>query len=382
MKKEVSLETVARHAGVAKSTVSFVLNNKGNVAPETKEKVEASLKALGYGKTNPTPAPPPFVRPSIPANQDKKNILIYVNPAVREFEVVSIYMAGLREYAVKEGAVVYSFAMSTSELEGSVQLQFLEQATQPQAILLIGIDSQNAFLKHALKSGKPCLVINRLSDDPDLSYISINHGEAGRDAARYLLELGHRHFALAVESSYNETEILRLEAFLDELSQHGPGVRAALVRSYKAPDRPENHRASQLADLVRDGRLPLNQTTPLKIPASLPVIREAAQLDPAFKPTCLVASTDLVTGPAQEGLQTAGLNVPRDVSVMSLNSSSISLKATPQTTAIDGLWHEIGYMAGRVLENLIDNKLIRCQKIQIGHRLVERGSTARPKSLA
>src|SRR4051812_23137009 len=119
MKKDVSLETVARHAGVAKSTVSFVLNNKGNVAPQTKERVEAALKELGYGKEQPAPVSPPLV----PANVEKKNILIYVNPAVREYEVVSTYMAGLREYALKGGQVAYSFAMSTSELESSVQLQ-------------------------------------------------------------------------------------------------------------------------------------------------------------------------------------------------------------------------------------------------------------------
>lgn len=67
---------------------------------------------------------------------------------------------------------------------------------------------------------------------------------------------------------------------------------------------------------------------------------------------------------------------------MSLNSSSVSLKVTPQLTVIDGQWQELGYVAGRILENLIDHKVIRCEKIQVKHRLIERGSTARPKTLA
>lgn len=378
MKKDVSLETVARHAGVAKSTVSFVLNNKGNVAPQTKERVEAALKELGYGKEQPAPVSPAPVS----VNIEKKNILIYVNPAVREYEVVSTYMAGLREYALKGGQVAYSFAMSTSELESSVQLQFLEQATQPQAILMIGINSTNPFMQHALQTGKPCLIINRLSDDPNLSYVSVNHHEVGRDAACYLLNLGHRHFCLVLESFYNESEISRLEGFLAEVARYGPEVQVALVKSFKAAEPPETYRASQLADLLQAGKLVFNREDEIKIPFGLTVIREQDWLDETFKPTCLVASNDRVTASAQAGLQATGLNVPRDVSVMSLNSSSVSLKVTPQLTVIDGQWQELGYVAGRILENLIDHKVIRCEKIQVKHRLIERGSTARPKTLA
>jgi LacI family transcriptional regulator len=383
MKKKVSVEQVARHAGVSKSTVSFVLNNKGNVASPTKERVEAALKELGYEKEDHSSPLTPLERvrteSPIPIPGEKKNILIYVNPSVREYEVVNTYMAGLREYALKEGQVAYSFAMSTSELESSVQLQFLEQAAQPQAILLIGINTNHPFLRQAIETGKPCLVINRINDDPNLSYVSVNHYETGRDAARYLVSLGHRHFALVVEDFYNESEISRVEGFLEELACQEPSsIRVALVKNYQATNPPETFRATRLADFLTGERLEFNGETILNIPSDLAVIRAKAQLDETFKPTCLVTANDRVAAMTQTGLQEAGLVVPRDVSVMSLNSSSASLKVNPQITAIDGLWYDLGYLAGRILENLIENKIIRCQKVQIRHRLIERGSTARP----
>ncbi len=376
MKKDISLEKVARQAGVAKSTVSFVLNNKGNVAPHTREKVLAALQELGYMKENRTvPAHLP-VRPPV----EKKNVLIYVNPTVKEDEVFSTYMAGLTEYAAKEGHLVFSFAMSSTEVESSLQLQFLEQAARPRAIVMIGINSDHSFMRQALQTGKPCLIINRVNAHPDLSFISINHEEAGRDAARYLLALGHRHFAVVVESYYNETELLRLEGLLEELAASSMEIQVVLVRRYKAPAEPEDYQAGSLAGLLRDGKMLFNNEPGLKTPARLKIISSELPLDPAFEPTCLLAANDYTANKTQAGLQAAGLVVPRDVSVMSLNNSSISLGASPQITVIDELWHEQGFLAGRILNDLVEHKQIRSQKMQIKHRLIERGSTARPKN--
>src|SRR5689334_7982010 len=44
----VTVIDVARHAGVSKSTVSNVVRGKAVVAPATKARVEASVRALGY----------------------------------------------------------------------------------------------------------------------------------------------------------------------------------------------------------------------------------------------------------------------------------------------------------------------------------------------
>lgn len=376
MKKGISLENVARRAGVAKSTVSFVLNNKGNVAPHTREKVLTALQELGYIKEN---QPMPVNLPAA-TKGEKKNILIYVNPTVRENEVFSTYMAGLRDYANKEGNLGFSFAMSSSEVESSLQLQFLEHATRPKAILMIGINSDHPFTRQALLSGKPCLVINRVNSNPDMSYVSINHSEAGRDAARYLIALGHRHFALTLGSYYNETEFGRVEGLLNELAANPVEVEVALVRSLKITPELDGYNANSLGTLLIDGKMKFfNIDTRLKIPESLSVVVGQDNLSSNFNPTCLVAANDHIAGRAQAALQAIGLVVPGDVSVMSLNSSSISLSASPQITVIDELWHDQGYLAGRILDDLIEHKLMRCQKIQIRHRLIERGSTVRPK---
>lgn len=44
----VSIKEVAKHAGVAISTVSKVLNGYPNISDETREKVQQTIKELNY----------------------------------------------------------------------------------------------------------------------------------------------------------------------------------------------------------------------------------------------------------------------------------------------------------------------------------------------
>ncbi|HML22893.1 MAG TPA: LacI family DNA-binding transcriptional regulator [Aggregatilinea sp.] len=49
--KRATMADVAQHAGVTKTTVSRVLNNKGEISPETREKVFKAVEHLGYRRS-------------------------------------------------------------------------------------------------------------------------------------------------------------------------------------------------------------------------------------------------------------------------------------------------------------------------------------------
>jgi len=48
MARSVTLIDVARHAGVSRSTASYVVTGTGRVSEETRERVRASMRELGY----------------------------------------------------------------------------------------------------------------------------------------------------------------------------------------------------------------------------------------------------------------------------------------------------------------------------------------------
>ena len=50
-RKRATLKVVARAAGVSTATASKVLNHRPDVAPDTRERVEAALREHGYEPT-------------------------------------------------------------------------------------------------------------------------------------------------------------------------------------------------------------------------------------------------------------------------------------------------------------------------------------------
>ena len=44
----IGIQEVAQRAGVSTATVSYIINNKKQVSPETRKRVEQSIKELGY----------------------------------------------------------------------------------------------------------------------------------------------------------------------------------------------------------------------------------------------------------------------------------------------------------------------------------------------
>ena len=58
-----TLADVARHAGVAMSTVSYVLSGKRSVSEDTRQRVQRSIEELNY-HPHPVPAPLPAAGPA------------------------------------------------------------------------------------------------------------------------------------------------------------------------------------------------------------------------------------------------------------------------------------------------------------------------------
>ncbi|HEX2916451.1 MAG TPA: LacI family DNA-binding transcriptional regulator [Chloroflexia bacterium] len=385
--KPVSVEQVAKRAGVAKSTVSFVLNNKGNVSPVTREKVLASIKELGYTKDRPRARKSSDTPPPVQARETEKNIVAYINPKIRFTEAANGYISGLRQWA-KTNNFSLTLAITGSELETENQFLFIEQTAEPSGVVIIGVDPDEAFISKVLELKVPGVIINRITNHPDLSFVAINHEEAGHDAARYLLGLGHRQFLFMVEPDYNRTEIARLKGFMAELAGFGEQTGIALVRQLLVNENNGRQTTSEWSSLnarerlgkfVKAGIFPFlgKDAGRIEKPAGLEVITFAEELKEDFQPSCVVASNDGTAVEAEKRLMLAGLSIPEDVSVMGFNNRAIGLELSPQLSTIDELWPQQGYTAGRVLMELIESKEIRSQKVLLRHKLIERGSTAK-----
>ena len=85
MKRNSTIDDVARLAGVARVTVSRVLNNGANVRPETRERVQRAVEELGYSVNQQARA--------LASGMGRQIMLIHAHSP--ELEPNSYYNAGL-----------------------------------------------------------------------------------------------------------------------------------------------------------------------------------------------------------------------------------------------------------------------------------------------
>ena len=106
MKRNSTIDDVARTAGVARVTVSRVLNNGANVRPETRERVRRAVEALGYSVNQQARA--------LASGIGRQIMLIHAhNP---ELEPNSYYNAGL-ELGALRGCSSLGFDLVTRAID-------------------------------------------------------------------------------------------------------------------------------------------------------------------------------------------------------------------------------------------------------------------------
>ena len=111
--KKVTINDVARHAGVSKKTISRVLNNEQNVSVDTRARVQRSFKELGY-------QPNPQAR-GLASNQSFLIGLLYDNP---NKSYIDDTQTGALETCQREG---YNLVIYPEEFESLDLLDRLEQ---------------------------------------------------------------------------------------------------------------------------------------------------------------------------------------------------------------------------------------------------------------
>lgn len=213
--------TVARHAGVSHQTVSRVLNGSPNVRASTRQRVEESIRVLGYR--------PNAAARALNTRRSSTMGLVVLNDelhgpasAVRQIERSAREAGyGLRVTHVSAGA-------------RSTVLDAI-QALRDQMVDAIMIIDPHPADHHLLDGVDPhfplVMVGGDLHDIPGVRYAS---GEGVAQAVDYLLSIGHRTVHhVAGPAGWSEAEVRR-EAWAARLREHGRDVPPPLEGDWTA----------------------------------------------------------------------------------------------------------------------------------------------------
>lgn len=213
----VSIKDVAKHAGVAISTVSKVLNNYPNVSEETKKKVEQAVAELD------------FVPNSVAAALSSKQagrvaLLVKLNTQTQAIDEIDMqYISGAIKQAVSLNLDVITVFFSMILNKSVEELTRYFQAQSITGIIIYGFSKEDKTLQKLIDTQKfKIVVIDAPIVNESTSSVWINHEKAQYDVAKKTIQENHCKRVLYIagkKNGYVSDERMRgMEKLVKELN--------------------------------------------------------------------------------------------------------------------------------------------------------------------
>lgn len=315
MKKNLTINDIAKLAGVSKTTVSFILNGKEGISEETREKVLSVIKQTNY-------------KPTLNSRRlyYQKSFTIAVvfdksAPVLGNLFYFDIMNALLKRCTFYNYALIYSeFSLNGNDI-------YL-----PENILNKDVDGL-IFLKdiplalisklHTLNI--PFVVADDHSEHDTLYTVKVDCRLAAYTAVHYLIEQGHKHIGFLGN--------LNLPAFYTQIFS---GYQKALREAGLSLE------PSWCYEKIVDRE---------SIEKYIPELLNSDKV-----PTAIFCMEDILAIYLIQYLQKSGKKVPDDISVISVDDILLSDQIYPALTTVALDKEKIGTCAIDILMNLINNK--------------------------
>lgn len=216
-KRNATIDDVAKAAGVARVTVSRVLNNGANVRPETRERVRRAVDALGYSVN-------PQAR-ALASGTGRQIMLIHAHSP--DLEPNSYYNAGLELGALRgcssTGFDLVTRAVDPHDVSRIRMLTSILERERPGGLIVSPPLSDDVeFIEVAHRAGVRVVAVSAgARARAAVSAVGIDERAGGHAIGRHLLSLGHRRLGFIKGPPEHREAALRYDGFLDSLREAG-----------------------------------------------------------------------------------------------------------------------------------------------------------------
>ena len=175
---------IAERAGVALSTVSYVLSGKRSVSQKVRERVLAAVEELDYRPHGPARA--------LASGTSRTIALFLPSPQWQLVPVQQTFVAGATQAT---SASDYALLLSTAATDPETIAQLVARG-RADGVILMETLAHDPRVERLQADGHPFTLIGRTADTTGISYVDIDFGDAVRTSLAHLAELGHRCVAL------------------------------------------------------------------------------------------------------------------------------------------------------------------------------------------
>lgn len=325
--EKVTIEDVAKDAGVSITTVSRVINNVRTVKEANVAQVQAAIKRLNF-QPNPT---------AQRLASGRLNAIALIMPRFKGM-FHSFYITQIIE-GVGVGADRLKLDLLLHITNGK---SFINPASVD-GIIFADIHQNEEELDTVMGKGIPCVVMNTYIEELPVSCIAIDNTGGAKEAVNYLLELGHTDIATITGELGIQAGIDRLDGYISALKKKGITPKKEYI---------------QYGDFGPDS-------------AKEPAKNLLSMKD---RPTAIFCASDMMATTVVDTAFNMGLRVPEDLSVVGFDDSPLASHGRVPLTSIRQPLSEMGTLSVETLHRLIKRNQKSPIKKLLSTKLIERAS--------
>lgn len=330
MRETVTLNHVAREAGVSPSTVSRVINGTAQVAPEKHKAVLEAIQRLGYS-------------PNVLAKGLAQGKSLSIGVVTQE---ISSPFYGEILKGIEQGLdgspyhPIFASGHWRADREKEA-LRVLSGRRVDAMIVLDGLVPERELI--LLAKSMPIIVIGRRIKGMERHCLDIDHTQGAYMGTRHLIELGHSRIAHISGPLHNKAAHDRYQGYKKAVQE--AGLQLDL-------------------DLVVEGNF-TEQSGVLAMDALFSKTRNF---------TAIIGANDQMAFGAKLALYRRGIRVPHDISLVGFDDLPGCSYITPPLTTVRFPTLEFGREAARVILLMLENRPYTLHNFQ--SQLIVRESTA------
>ncbi|KAA0565781.1 LacI family transcriptional regulator [Bacillus sp. CH30_1T] len=331
----VTIDDVAKKAGVSKGTVSSVFSKKRPISAEVTERVLNIAKELHYV--------PNYVARSLAI---KKTMIIGLKMPTVDFKLSSFDMNVIN--GVVRKCTECGYKVLLDRVNGLDEGLYSRDPVD--GVILMNPKNEDQRIIRYKELNLPCVLIGRPNkNDVDTKYVDNNNVEIVKDVGEFLLQKGHM-------------EILFLNATLGMTVAEDR--EEGLKQAYENYDVPFNE-----ANVMYNDQNKYKNESDYGYYSLLETYNKKNY-------TAIIADTDRVALGVLRGARERGIEIPKKLSLVALsNNETIALETTPKLTSVELFPEKLGEEAAEMLINVLQEQLSPRQK-KIPAKLYVRDSCA------
>jgi LacI family transcriptional regulator len=329
MKVPMDIRTLAKLANVSPSTVSKALNDRSDVSPETRQKVQEIARAHGY-------SPDSFGKGLKTRSTENIGLLFSRDQhALSDNPFYSKVLEGVEsELSINNYNTIFNIIQpSTRGLPKMVRERHVD------GVILIGVFHEDLLEKLRAET-LPVVMIDPQNPVDAFGQIHIDNEYGAFLATRHLIDAGHREIGFVSGELSRLSFRQRLEGFRKALRAQGLAQDDRLIRTGGIENGYDHFRS---------------------------ILTEQ-------NPTAIFSANDINALRGYKAIHDLRLRIPEDVSVVGFDDIDLASIAAPPLTTVRVPKKEFGSIAARTLLSLVREDVPRKPVIVMPTQLVERAS--------